>query len=83
MDAGLAKELWKDCDIVETVPGKLAGQPVIKNTRVRAQTIVDNFDSGSSVEEIAENYPSVPVDNIRKLIDYAHAHQPQPVENPD
>jgi uncharacterized protein (DUF433 family) len=69
---------WKDCDIVEVVPGKMSGQPVIRGTRVRAQTIVDNFEAGSPEDEIAENYPSVPVDKIRALLAFAQSHQPQP-----
>jgi uncharacterized protein (DUF433 family) len=69
---------WKDCSLVECVPGKMNGLPVIKGTRIRAQTIIDNFEAGSPVEEISENYPSVPVESIRKLIDYAHSRQPQP-----
>jgi uncharacterized protein (DUF433 family) len=69
---------WTSCSEIEQIPGKMDGQPVIKGTRIRAQTIIDNFEAGSPIEEIAENYPSVPVERIRKLIDYAHSHQPQP-----
>jgi uncharacterized protein (DUF433 family) len=69
---------WTGCSETEQIPGKMNGQPVIKGTRIRAQTIVDNFEAGSPIDEIAENYPSVPIDRIRKLIDYAHSHQPQP-----
>jgi len=67
-----------ECELVERVPGKVSGQPVIKGTRVRAQTIIDNLDAGSSLEEIAENYPSVPIDRIRKVVAFAKSHQPQP-----
>jgi uncharacterized protein (DUF433 family) len=46
---------WSDCSFVERIPGKVGGQPVIKGTRIRAQTIIDNYEAGSSVEEIEEN----------------------------
>jgi uncharacterized protein (DUF433 family) len=59
---------WSDCEEVERVPGKMNGEPVIKGTRVLAETIVSNFESGSSIEEIHENYPHVPMDAIRKVI---------------
>lgn len=36
-----------------------------------AQFRVDNFEAGSPIEGIAENYPTVLVENIRKLIAYA------------
>jgi uncharacterized protein (DUF433 family) len=69
---------WQNCEDVERVPGKMNGQPVVKGTRILAQTIIDNFEGGSPIEEIHENYPSVPVDKIRKLIAFAHSKQ-QPV----
>ena len=59
---------WTDCDIVERVPGKMAGEPVIKGTRVLVQTIIDNYEGGSSLEEIHENYPHVSLDIIRSVI---------------
>jgi Protein of unknown function (DUF433) len=31
---------WTDCDLVERIPGKMGGEPVIKGTRVRAETII-------------------------------------------
>jgi uncharacterized protein (DUF433 family) len=59
---------WEGCAEVERVDGKMSGEPVIKGTRVLAQTIVDSYDSGSSIEEIAENYPHIPADTIRKVL---------------
>jgi uncharacterized protein (DUF433 family) len=70
---------WLDCDLTESIPGKMGGQPVVKGTRILAQTIVDNFEGGSPVEEIHENYPSLSVDKIRGLIAFAHAYNKQPV----
>ena len=67
---------WSGCDIVEQIPGKVGGEPVVKGTRIRAQTVIDNYDLGSPVEEIAENYPSLPIEKIRKLIAFAHQKQP-------
>jgi uncharacterized protein (DUF433 family) len=54
------------------------GQPVVKGTRVRAQTIIDNFEAGSALDEIAENWPELPKKTIRDVIAYYHSHQPQP-----
>jgi uncharacterized protein (DUF433 family) len=38
---------WRDCDIVEQVPGKVSGQPVVKGTRILADTILEDYDLGS------------------------------------
>jgi len=61
---------WSNCDATESVPGKMSGVPVLKGTRVMADTIVENFESGSSLEEIHENYPHLAEDAIRKVLTF-------------
>ncbi len=70
--------IWDDCDLVERVDGKMNGLPVIKGTRVQPDVIVENFEGGSDIEEIAENYPHIPVDAIRRIIEFHHSHQLTP-----
>jgi uncharacterized protein (DUF433 family) len=67
---------WTSCGRLERVPGKVAGKPVIKGTRIEPDTIVQDFEMASPVEEIHENFPSLPVDTIRRVIGFAHSHQP-------
>jgi len=69
---------WSECSEVEQIPGKVSGQPVVKGTRILPDAIVEDYELGSRVEEIHENYPSLPIEKIRKLIAFAHSHQPQP-----
>lgn len=66
---------WKDCALVETIPGKVGGKPVVKGTRILADTIVEDAALGAPVEEIHESFPSLPEDTIRKLLAYAHSKQ--------
>ena len=47
---------WTGCSLVEIVPGKVSGVPIVKGTRVQADTLVENYLGGSPVEEIAENF---------------------------
>lgn len=54
------------------------GRPIIKDTRIEPETIVQDFELGSPVEEIHDNFPTVPVDIIRKILAFAHKHQPVP-----
>jgi uncharacterized protein (DUF433 family) len=70
---------WSGCDLVEVIPGKRSGDPLIKGTRIPADAIVSNFETGSSVEEIAENYPSASLETITALIEFAHARRLQEV----
>ena len=69
---------WTGCDPIEQIPGKMGGRPVIKGTRIEPETIITDFELGSPVEEIHDNFPTVPVDTIRKLLAFAHKHQPVP-----
>jgi uncharacterized protein (DUF433 family) len=67
---------WSDCPLVERNPLKLSGVPIVVHTRVQADSIVDNYDSGSPVEEIAYNF-SIAEDVIEKLLAYADTHRAQ------
>lgn len=53
---------WTGCEIVEVVPGKVSGLPVIKNTRVPAELVAESLESGESVEDVAYNYDLKPAD---------------------
>lgn len=64
---------WSGCDVIEQVPGKMGGRPVIQGTRIEPDTILQDFELGSPVEEIHENFPTVPVDTIRNVIAFADA----------
>jgi uncharacterized protein (DUF433 family) len=68
---------WTGCNLIEQIPGKVSGRPLIKGTRVLAETIVEDAELGESVEDIHENYPSVPTETIRKILAFAKAHAPQ------
>lgn len=66
---------WTDCPLVEVIPGKVSGVPLVKGTRMPADGIVSNFQTGSPVEEIAENF-DIPESSIRALLSYAATRNP-------
>lgn len=47
---------WTGCDAVQVVPGRMSGVPILRETRMPAQTIIDNLDAGMTPEEIAETW---------------------------
>lgn len=67
---------WTDCPLVEVVPGKVSGVPILKGTRVQADAIVENYEDGSPVEEISENF-AVPEKTIREVLAFAASKQKQ------
>ncbi len=70
---------WTDCELVERIPGKVSGRPVVLGTRILADTIVQDAELGSPLEEIQENYPDLSLAVIQQLISFAHAHRVQRV----
>jgi uncharacterized protein (DUF433 family) len=67
---------WSGCDVVEQVPGKMGGRPVITGTRIEPETILQDYELGSPVEEIHENFPTVTVDTIRELLALPQVQSP-------
>src|ERR1035438_7027126 len=67
---------WWECELVESVAGKVGGKPVVKGTRIPADTIVTDEDLGATVEETHESFPSLTPDTIRSIRAYGHTHKP-------
>lgn len=70
---------WLACELIEAVPGKVSGRPVIRGTRILPDAIVDSFDLGETVEELHDGFPSLTVAQIKRLIEFAHARRGQPI----
>jgi len=66
---------WSDCPLVEINARKVSGAPILKGTRVQADSIVENYESGSPVEEISYNF-SISEEAIRAILAFAHTRQP-------
>jgi uncharacterized protein (DUF433 family) len=47
---------WSECPLVESVPGRLNGAWVFRDTRMPVSAIFENFEAGASVEEIIEQF---------------------------
>jgi uncharacterized protein (DUF433 family) len=67
---------WSECEMVERVPGKVGGRPVVKGTRIPADTILTDEELGATVEETHESFPSLSVETIRSLRAYGQSHKP-------
>jgi uncharacterized protein (DUF433 family)/predicted nuclease of predicted toxin-antitoxin system len=66
---------WTACDLVERIPGKVSGRPIVRGTRILADTIVQDAELGSPVEEIQENYPELSILTIERLIAFARSQK--------
>ena len=68
---------WTGCELVEQVEGRCGGVPTVVGTRVFPETIVGDYELGSPLEEIEENFPSLSRETILQLISYAQHRQRQ------
>ena len=82
---------WSDCTLVEVIPGKVSGAPLLKNTRLPVDAITGNYDAfrdeGLSPDAaIAETnvlstlapldcYPEAGIDAIKAILHYRAEHQ--------
>ena len=62
---------WTTCELIEQVPGKVSGRPVVRGTRVMPGPIVNSYELGDTIEEIHEGFPTLSVIQIKRLIDFA------------
>ena len=60
---------WSRCSLVESIPGKLSGAPVLKDTRMPVQGIVDNYDAGLTPEEVSEVF-DLPLAKIIAVLEF-------------
>ncbi len=63
---------WTACELIEQVPGKVSGKPVVVGTRILPDAIVGSFDLGETIEELHEGFPTLTVSQIKRLIEFAH-----------
>jgi uncharacterized protein (DUF433 family) len=61
---------WSQCPAVESIPGKVSGAWVFKDTRLPVATIFENLEAGSPVEEIMEQF-RVSREQINAVLEFA------------
>ncbi len=69
---------WMQCELIESIPGKVSGRPIVRGTRILPDAIVDSYELGETVEELREGFPALSTAQIWRLIEFAQeqrAHQ--------
>ena len=76
---------WSECPLVEVIPGKVSGVPLLKNTRLRIDAITGNYDaflaeglsSEAAIAETLDCYPETGSGAIKAILDYRAIRQYQ------
>lgn len=71
---------WAQCELIERVPGKVSGRPIVGGTRILPDAIVSSYDAGGTLEDISEDYPGLSIHEIQRLIEFAHVRRGQHAE---
>ena len=61
---------WSQCPAVESIPGKVSGAWVFKDTRMPVATAFENLEAGLTVEEAMEEF-SVTREQINAVLHFA------------
>ena len=72
---------WSQCPAVESIPGKVSGAWVFKDTRMPVATVFENLEAGLSVEEVMEEF-AVTREQINAVLHFAATSLQTPPPSP-
>lgn len=73
---------WSQCPAVESIPGKVSGAWVLRDTRMPVSLIFENLEYGATIEEIIENY-NVTREEVQAVLAFAaKSAVPPPLPSP-
>ena len=69
---------WSQCPAVESIPGKVSGAWVFKDTRMPVATVFENLEAGLTVEEVMEEF-AVTREQVNAVLHFAAASLKPPL----
>jgi uncharacterized protein (DUF433 family) len=72
---------WSQCPAVESIPGKVSGAWVFKDTRMPVATVFENLEAGLTVEEVMEEF-AVTREQINAVLHFAAQSLGTPIPPP-
>lgn len=70
---------WSQCPAVESIPGKVSGTWVLRNTRMPVATIFENLEAGANIDDILGWYDGLDRDQVKAVIEFAARSLDTPV----
>src|SRR5882757_7587818 len=61
---------WTQCPAVESVPGRLSGAWVFRDTRMPVSAVFENLEAGATIDEITEWF-HIPKEQIVEVLEFA------------
>ena len=61
---------WSQCAVVESIPGKVSGAWVFKDTRTPVAVVFENLEDGMTIDEVMEQFP-VTREQVKAVLEFA------------
>ena len=61
---------WSQCPAVESVPGRLSGAWVFRDTRMPVSAVFENLEAGATIDEISDWFHT-PKEQIIEVLEFA------------
>jgi uncharacterized protein (DUF433 family) len=61
---------WSQCPAVESVPGRLGGAWVFRDTRMPVSAVFENLEAGATIEDIIEQF-DITREQISAVLEFA------------
>ena len=61
---------WSKCPAVESIPGRVSGAWVFRDTRMPVATVFENLEAGMTIEEVMEEF-DVTREQIKAVLEFA------------
>jgi uncharacterized protein (DUF433 family) len=62
---------WSQCPAVESVPGKVSGAWVFRDTRMPVSAVFENLEDGVTIDELIELYDGLTREQVEAVLDFA------------
>ena len=62
---------WPQCTVVESVPGRLNGAWVFRDTRMPVSAVFENLEDGLTIDELIELYDGLTREQVEAVLDFA------------
>ena len=70
---------WSQCPAVESVPGKVSGAWVLRDTRMPVAAISENLEAGANIDDILDWYDGLDREQVKAVIEFAARSLDTPV----
>jgi uncharacterized protein (DUF433 family) len=68
---------WSQCPEVESVPGKMSGAWVLRDTRMPVSGVLENLEAGASIDDIMEWFDGLDREQVEAVIAFAARNREQ------